>query len=234
MSNESLPQFRGKKDSPILIVGDSFPNVQVGEVLDRAHPVYNSIILPMKYYLNEYLIMEYGCKLPGDFCNNDDIFYYVNAIRNKNDKGGLEPETKDGKEKLKVLKNVIFGDDGESKYKIIICLGDFAFFAVRSQFLIYYGREQKRYCKSGTKYGIQKLGEHFSKNSEGYIKNHKVYVLPVLHNSANRQFDKSKLFVPEDERDDYLSYHQYVAEKVANILINDPEIKRMNYFIECH
>lgn len=83
MLNESILQFRAKKDSPILIVGDSFPDVEVEEVLGRTHPIYNSIILPIKYYINEYLIMEYGFKLPEYFYNNDDIFYYVNAIRNK-------------------------------------------------------------------------------------------------------------------------------------------------------
>lgn len=75
MSNEGIPQFRGKNDSPILMAGDSFPDVEVGEALDRTHPIYNSIILPIKYYINEYLIMQYGYKLPKDFYNNDDIFY---------------------------------------------------------------------------------------------------------------------------------------------------------------
>ena len=51
-------QSRGTRRG-ILIVGDSSPaNLQtvqnISYVLDQSHPVYNSLIIPLKFYLNNY------------------------------------------------------------------------------------------------------------------------------------------------------------------------------------
>ena len=107
--------------------------------------------------MNEYLIKKYSLKLPGDFNNKDDIFRFVNAVNNPDDKWGLNPTSEDYNLVIKNLKEEIFNNN-KSKYKLILCMGDFAYFAVRSLFKRYHSRENKIYRKNGTKYKIDRLG----------------------------------------------------------------------------
>ena len=70
---------RGPKDSPILIVWDSLPEKErtkdkLKEILDRRGVTYNSIIVSLKYYMDEFLIEKYKLKLPSDLNNKGDIF----------------------------------------------------------------------------------------------------------------------------------------------------------------
>ena len=73
---------RGNR-SGILVVGDSLPPNQttvtkLESVLDPRHSVYNSLIVPLKYYLNNYLNSQ-GYQLPLEKVEND-FFFYINAI----------------------------------------------------------------------------------------------------------------------------------------------------------
>ena len=76
-------KFRRGTEFGITIVGDSLPPksitlIKLASVLDPTHPVYNSLIVPIKYYLNNYLNSR-GYQLPEEKVN-DDFFYYINAI----------------------------------------------------------------------------------------------------------------------------------------------------------
>ncbi|MCB2294335.1 hypothetical protein LGK95_12525 [Clostridium algoriphilum] len=230
MSTCIYEKTRGPKDQPILIVGDSpSKNVKnVRAVLDRNHGIYNSIIIPIKYYTEKYL-SKYNYKLAECFNDKEDIFRYVNAIEDSDNKKGLNPEKEE--EKLLNLNEEIYDKNKVFKYKIIICLGDFAYFAVRAVLKSYEGNEQHRYGTKN-KYNIKTIGEHFSKNSEVDIEKD-IYILPILHNISNRinDIDKLREFIPENKRTNYISYYCYVGECLGKILINDVSKmdKYMNY-----
>lgn len=84
-------EVRGPENQPILIVGDS-PSKKVEnikEVLDRNHMIYNSIIIPIKYYTEKYL-NKYNYTFPECFNDEKDIFRYVNAIEDSENKKELD------------------------------------------------------------------------------------------------------------------------------------------------
>ncbi len=220
MSNCNYEKTRGPEDQPILIVGDSpSRNVKnIREVLDRNHVIYNSIIIPIKYYTEKYL-NEHNYRLAERFNDKEDIFRYVNAIEDSDNKKGLNPETE--KEKLYNLKEEIYDKDEKFKYRIIICLGDFAYFAVRAILKKYEGKEQHRYG-SNNKYDIKTIGEQFCRNSEIDLEK-EIYILPILHNISNRIDDLNKLteFIPKEKRTNYISYYCYIGECLGKILISD-------------
>lgn len=99
------------------------------------------------------------------------------------------------------------------------------------KFLNIVEENKKRYYKKGAKFSIERLGKCFSENIREPIchKGHDVYILPVLHNSANLQFDKSKRFIPEDKQGKYLTYYGYVAKNIGDILFKDEKIGK-EYF----
>lgn len=219
---------RGPKDSPVLIVGDSLPSKeetqnQLIEILDRTGVTYNSIIVPLKYYMNEYLIKKYSLKLPSDSNNKSDIFRFINAIDNSNDKWRLNPLSEKYNLVIKKLKEEIFNKN--PKYKIILCMGDFSYFAVRSLFEIYHPRENKFYKSSGTKYTIERLGRFFQESLTNYEKGN-ILILPILHNSTNLHFYRTKEFIPKDKRNNYINYLNYIAEELSEIIVSDIEMKK--------
>lgn len=221
---------RGPKASPILIVGDSLPQKEktqneLLEILDRRGVTYNSIIVPLKYYMNEYLIKKYSLKLPSDSNNKDDIFRFVNAINNPDDKWGLNPLSASYSLIIKNLKEEILNNNNQSKYRLILCMGDFSYFAVRSLFKMYHPRENKFYKSSGTKYKIDRLGQFFEES----IRNHKkgnILILPILHNSSNLHFHRTQEFIPKDKRNNYISYINYISEEISEIIVSDIEMKK--------
>jgi hypothetical protein len=226
---------RGPKDSPVLIVGDSLPEKETTqgkllEILDRRGVTYNSIIVPLKYYINEYLIKKYKLKLPSDSNNKEDIFRFVNAINNPDDKRGLDPLNRNYSIVLKNLSNEIFDNNNKTKYRLILCMGDFSYFAVRSLFEKYHPGENKFYKSSGTRFKIGKLGQFFQQGIREYKKGDNILILPILHNSSNLHFQKTNEFIPKDKRNNYISYLNYIAEEVSEIIMNDIEMTK--YLIE--
>lgn len=220
---------RGYEKSPIIIIGDSLPKKletreRIREILDRRHITYNSIIIPLKYYINDYLFKNYKGEYRLPVETKDDIFMYVNAIENPENKSGLNLDEEDDKAKINKLRECIFSKDRVCKYKIIICLGDFSYFAVRSVFNIYNKRETHRYPKKTCKYNIEKLGEYFFKEINSDEKT-TPYILPILHNISNLRFEKTDTFIPESIRGNYVSYLQYIGESIAKVMMNDNEIK---------
>lgn len=220
---------RGPQKSPILIVGDSLPESKVTrdrlvEILDRRGVTYNSIIIPLKYYINEYLIGKYSLKLPYDFNNREDIFRFVNAIDEPEQKSGLQGNS----DLLDGLRSEILNERAE-KPVIILCMGDFAFFAVRAVLNKYNSFEKKSYPKSGTKYTLEKLGAYFDKNVDIKDKENP-YILPILHNSSNLHFHNSEKFIPQNKRRKYIYYMQYIAEELCEIMVNNTRLK--NYLCQ--
>ncbi|MGK0466859.1 hypothetical protein [Clostridium sp.] len=219
---------RGPKDSPILIVGDSLPEKErtqdkLKEILDRRGVTYNSIIVPLKYYMNEFLIEKYKLKLPSDLNNKGDIFRFVNAVNNYDNKWGLNPLNINYTSVVKNLREEIFDSNNKVKYRLILCLGDFSYFAVRSLFKKYNERENKFYRKSGTKYTIERLGKYFQQSID---KHENILILPILHNSTNLHFSLTQDFIPKDKRNIYVSYLSYIAEEISRIIISDIEMKK--------
>ncbi|WP_162266935.1 hypothetical protein [Clostridium botulinum] len=179
----------------------------------------------MKYYMNEYLIKKYLLKLPNDSNNKEDIFRFVNAVNNPDDKCGLNPLSASYRLVTKNLKEEIFDNNNKAKYTLILCMGDFSYFAVRSLFNRYHSRENKCYRSSGTRYNIGRLGQFFEQS----IREHKkgeILILPILHNSSNLHFNKTQEFIPEDKRNNYISYFNYIAEEISEIIISDIEMKK--------
>lgn len=125
---------------------------------------------------------------------------------------------------IQELKEEIFDDSKQAKYKMIICMGDFAYFATRTLFGLYHGRERKFFPKSKSKYSIEKLGGFFSQKPK--VGN--TWILPILHNSSNLQFHRTQEFIPniEDERGKYVNYLNYIAKDISEIIVNDIEIKK--------
>lgn len=225
----------GYDGTPILVVGDS-PTYKVKNVvktLDPNHFIYNSIIVPIKYYTNEYLIKNYNCKLPEDFNSTKDTFRYINAIDNWFLKWGLDTTKTDNLSRLDKLKEeIIDRDSNEFKYKIIVCIGDFAYFAVKAVLDRFGEGDLKKYPEvregiSGkiydTIYSIKDLGDAFYKNSDIKEGNKDIYILPVLHNISNRCDDVLTIynFIPKEvqERKRYINYFNFVAERLGEVLI---------------
>ena len=223
--NKPLPKARGPKDSPVLIIGDSLPSNKstrenLWEILDRRHPVYNSIIVPLKYYINEYLIEKYRLKLPSDFKNKEDIFRYINAFK---------PEVKDY-EQDNFDEDMIIEEIESNNYRIVLCMGVNVFKRVKKLFEEKYGFDEIKVKKSGGQ--IRELGRFFEEN----IKKHKAgqsIILPILHNSINQNFRFAHRFIPpfEDKclnnfRSEYICSHEYIAENIAEIMIKDENIKK--------
>ncbi len=191
---------RGNR-SGILIVGDSLPpnpktTKNIKEVLDPIHPVYNSLLVPIKYYLNSYLNSQ-GFQLPLEK-KSEDFFYYINAID--------DPKTKNNPDLSKLKTEV-----GRADHKIILSMGSFAFWAVESVF----GREAKRNL------GIKELGQIFY-DRLSKIEANRILNLPILHNSANRKFEEAKSFIAQ-EPENYISYFHYVGVQLGKLLIKNKE-----------
>jgi hypothetical protein len=156
---------RGNEYSPILFVGHSLPNnptVRGGlrEILGRRHIIYNSIIIPIAYYMNEYLEYSHSdFRLPNGFrfkqdINNwsishsdNDIFRYMNAFlhtaedlnANFYGKYFIHEEITikiDGKKQKKEITKVR-NDEGlkqeidNGRMKIILCMGTEVFLAIK-------------------------------------------------------------------------------------------------------
>lgn len=219
MTND-YKNVRGAENQPVLFVGDSpSKNVKnVREVLDRNHMIYNSIIIPIIYYTQKFL-NKMGYSFPNKIDNEDDIFRYINAIENSEYKKGITADSKE----FENLKNEVYKDKNEMifRYPIIICLGDFSYFAIRCVTKRFNPRE-KHYYGSSCKYDINRIGQYFNENSK--VDSQKdVYILPILHNVSNRIKDLEKLreFIPEGDRNRCVSYQSYIGKKIAQILVDD-------------
>lgn len=216
----------GYDKSPILVVGDS-PTETVDNVekaIDPNHYIYNSIIVPIKYYTNEYLIKNYKCKLPYDFNNRTDIFKFINAVDNGGKKKGLDTKESYDLRKLDKLKDEIVDKNKKQfRYKIVICMGDFAYFAVKAVLGKFGEGEKREYPQNEDGlYSIEELGEIFYKNSDIIKCNNDIYILPVLHNISNRCDDVLKIynFIPEEVRKNkkYTNYFNFIGERLGNVL----------------
>jgi hypothetical protein len=214
---DSLKKIRGNENSPIFVIGDSLPNNEVtknnlSEILDRRHVVYKSVIIPIKYYMNEYMISKKGLKLPNDYNNENDIFAFVNAFTPKFDE------------------NLIKQQLNSKNYKIILCMGKRVFDKIKFLFETEY--EYPKISVTGK--GIGELGEYFKKSIEVY-KDRKTkgrVILPILHNSSNRKFHLTDRFIDSsiDNNEKYITYNEYIAEQISEIMINDPELK--NFLVD--
>lgn len=198
MSNPLL--FRGKRNG-VLIIGDSLPPARttlgnIKTVLDPTHPVYNSLIVPIKFYLNNYL-NSIGYCLPLEEYETD-YFYYINAIQ--------DPETK-SKPDLSELEKEI----NRPEHKVILSMGSFVFKSVE-QIL-------KPGLKMQKSYSIKDLGKIFSERIEG---NSFPIHLPILHNVANLKFEKTKDFISDYNRN-HISYFQYVGVRLGELLIKNKQ-----------
>ena len=188
----------------ILVVGDSLPSnaktvKNICSVLDPKHPVYNSLIVPIKYYINNYLNSQ-GYQFPKEK-SGDDFFYYINAVD--------DPKTKSKPNFSELIKEI-----NQKGHNIILCMGEFAFGAVETI---------KNNKNSGTfKFSISKLGDIFS-NRLNTLEIVFPLVLPILHNTANRKFEKSDLFIPGEIRKEYISYFHYVGVSLGKLLVNNKE-----------
>jgi len=185
---------RGSKRG-ILIVGDSLPSNQItlsklDSVLDPKHTVYNSLIIPIKYYLNNYLNSQ-GYKLPLEK-SNEDFFYYINTIE--------DPKTKSNPDLSKLKSEV-----ESHEHKIILSMGNFAFWAVEKVL----GRDIEQNSK------IKELGSVFDSRLEDV--EYPIH-LPILHNIANLKFERAKDFIANDESN-YISYFHYVGVRLGELLL---------------
>ena len=163
----------------------------ISYVLDQSHPVYNSLIIPIKYYLNNYF-NDNGYKLPLEKYDND-FFYYINAVE--------DPLTKSKPDLTNLKEEVI-----RPEHKIILSMGNFAFWAVENVL----GRNVKKNLS------IKELGNIFLdriSNTEYPIH------LPILHNIANLKFERTKDFIIDNETN-YISYFHYVGVKLGELLLN--------------
>lgn len=194
----------------ILIVGDSDPANQhtisnISRVLDPIHPVYNSLIVPIKFYINNYL-NSHGYKLPIEEKNND-YFYYINAVQN--------PKTKSNPDLTEMEIEV-----KRPEHKIILSMGNFSFWAVESRF--------DKESKIKKNLGIKNLGKIFYDR----INKEKIEFpinLPILHNSANRKFEEANKFIMEDQTS-YISYFHYVGVSLGRIQLKYKNIFRFELF----
>lgn len=192
---------RGQRKG-ILIVGDSLPPNQttvskLESVLDPRHSVYNSLIIPFKYYLNNYLNTQ-GYQLPLETAGKD-FFFYINAID--------DPTTKNNPDLSKLKQEV-----DRPEHKIILSMGNFAFWAVESVL----GREVKKNLS------IVELGQHFYDRLNVIDVNLKIN-FPILHNVANLKFEDAKTFITKDE-ENYISYFHYVGVQLGKLLMNNKDV----------
>lgn len=185
----------------ILIVGDSLPpNIKttsnIKSVLDPKHPVYNSLIVPIKYYLDNYLNSQ-GYQLPLEKVG-EDYFFYINAVDN--------PKTKSNPNLTKLKKEI-----KRPEHKIILSMGSFAFWAVE-----YCLNED---CSLNKKLSIVRLGEIFDKRMNSLSVQPKLN-LPILHNVANLKFEEAIKFIAE-YKDRYISYFHYVGTQLGKLLLTN-------------
>jgi hypothetical protein len=193
-------QNRGVRKG-VLIVGDSLPTNQftlknINSVLDPRHTVYNSLIVPIKYYLNNYL-NSFGYRLPMEECETDFI-YYINAVQ--------DPRTKIKPDLSELEREVIRPD-----HKIILSMGSFAFRCV--DVILNPNNKIKK------SYSIEDLGNEFRKRIFEYRP--KLH-LPILHNVANLRFERTKDFIVDDGNN-YISYFHYVGVSLGKLLLNHKE-----------
>jgi len=192
---------RGKRNG-ILVVGDSLPANQktvnkLESVLDPSHSVYNSLIIPIKYYLDNYLNSQ-GYQLPLELAG-EDFFYYINAID--------DPTTKSNPNLIKLKQEV-----ERPEHKIILSMGNFAFYAVEAVL----SREVKKNLS------IVELGQHFYNRLNVIDVNLKVN-FPILHNVANLKFEDAIKFITKDE-ENHISYFHYVGVQLGKLLMNNIDV----------
>jgi len=191
---------RGSRNS-ILIVGDSLPSnlktqYNITQVLDPIHPVYNSIIIPIKFYINNYLLQK-NYQLPIEK-KGMDFFFYINAIS--------DAEEKNNSDLTELIKEI---NPLYCPYKLILSMGSFAFYSVEKVF--------ERNVKK--KLSINELGEYFFNRINLKNKIKFPINIPILHNIVNLKFEKATNFIYQNS-DKYISYHHYVGEKIAEFIVN--------------
>lgn len=191
---------RGNRNG-ILIVGDSLPpnknTIQkISQVLDPTHPVYNSLIIPIKYYINNYLISK-DFQLPLEK-PNVDFFFYINAID--------DPSTKSNPDL-----NVLNREVNRTEHKIILPMGSFAFWSVENVL----ERVTKKNCT------IEELGRIFYQRISITPIDFPI-VLPILHNVANLKFEETKKFIM-DQSKEYISYYHYVGFQIGKLLLSNKD-----------
>lgn len=211
---ESNLRSRGDVSSPIAIIGHSLPKnnktkERLKELLDRRHVAYKSLIIPLKYSINEYLLEYHRYKLPNDWNNEKDIFYYINAYSYSEDNC------------LELNKEEINSIINNRRVRIIICMGG----AVFKEVVNHIGEAYKG--EKPEKYSIQKLGEIFEKNVSRYKKDKTArLIIPILHNAANLKFDYTDRFIPEGKRKDYITYNDYIAKELGKVLMSEKKLRK--------
>ena len=192
--------FKGTRKG-ILIVGDSPPPVQssvsnIVSVFDPVHPVYNSLIVPVKYYINNYL-NSVGYGLPLEALETD-YFYYACAIKSQG-------------AKIKSGLTELTAEVNRPEHKIILSMGSFVFKTV-----------ERILNPDGiilNSYSIKEMGRIFSERLEA---SEFPIHLPVLHDIANLKHELTKNFIGDYDFN-YLSYFHFVGVNLGELLMKHKE-----------
>ncbi|HEX9739382.1 MAG TPA: hypothetical protein VGA29_01295 [Ignavibacteriaceae bacterium] len=192
--------FRGDRRG-FLIIGDSqspeqSPVKNMVTVFDPVHPVYNSLIVPVKYYINNYL-NSVGYGLPLEALETD-YFYYACAIKSQG-------------AKIKSGLTELTAEVNRPEHKIILSMGSFVFKTV-----------ERILNPDGiilNSYSIKEMGRIFSERLEA--SEYPIH-LPVLHDIANLKHELTKNFIGDYDFN-YLSYFHFVGVNLGELLMKHKE-----------
>ncbi len=190
----------GNRESPVMIVTDFAVERNDHSAFHRDGPLYNGIIIPVKYYLNQYLILNSNMRLISETVA-EEPFHYVAAVESP----------KDRKRELNLvnLRNVLLGVDP----LVVLTLGDFAYTCCQ----LALGKS------SETHPGKAKiLGEIYRQNmiqlrmheNEGQV------VLPILGREYLADHTLGNEFIGEEDPALFISYFHYLGCTLGRLFLD--------------
>jgi hypothetical protein len=195
----------GNRESPVLIVTDTGldsgvrPGAEV-PALHRGGGLYNGLIVPMKFYLNQYLLLNSPLRLISETMGREP-FHYVSAVDSERDrKKPMNPAS---------LRNVLLAVNPV----LVLTLGDFAYACCQLA---------SGQANSLRAYSASDLGELYRQNmiklrlsdNEGQA------TLPLLGREALRDPSLGDGFIGDEDPSLFLSYFHYLGCTLGRLFLD--------------
>lgn len=195
----------GNRESPVLIVTDvgldnGLKTGAESPSLHRGGPVYNGLIVPMKHYLNQYLLLNSPLRLISETVGREP-FHYVSAVDSERDrKRPINPVS---------LRNTLLA----ANPILVLTLGDFAFACCQ----VASGQ-----AGSLRSYSASDLGEIYRQNmiklrlsdKEGQA------FLPLLGREVLRDPGLGDGFIGNEDPSLFLSYFHYIGCTLGRLILD--------------
>ncbi len=195
----------GNRESPVLIVtdvaqDDNHQEATGANVLSRNGAIYNGLVVPLKYYLNQYLILNSPMRLVSETVAQEP-FHYAAAVESSRDRR-RQPN-------LLNLRNVLLAVNPV----VILTLGEYAYQCSQQAL----GTEDVPAHLSAAQ-----LGEVYRQNmiKLRFSENEGKAVLPLLGREYFADSGLGDAFIGEEDPALFISYFHYLGCTLGRLFLD--------------